>query len=299
VIVDWRSRVALLVRVLLRLETRNRGIVTQNVSNGFQRAIRSWGGIVVVIALLSTLSSVSAQQPTTPSPSQASLPTAEAKSAIDTALKPIGDEQAIRNLDSCVVTGALKQGVTVGTFTWKSAAQESWAETNLDSVHIVAASNHGKPMRLIGGRTRELSVAALVNTIPLYHVGLSLLRSRDDATLAIAVSPATANGAADVRITQAKPKDQDIEAAYETWTFDPQTGLPASHVLKPFVYHGRPVSATAQYKFSDYLQVSGVNVPHHIEEYMNDQFIRSFDIQSIQCGVPLSGQDFEVSGGAR
>jgi hypothetical protein len=223
----------------------------------------------------------------------------EAKSAIDTALKPIGDEQAIRNLDSCVVTGTLKQGAATGTFTWKSAAQESWAETNVDSVHIVAASNHGKPMRLMGGKTRELSKSTLVNPVPLYHVGMSLLRSRDDVTVAIVASPATATSTANVQIMQAKPKDPDIEAANETWTFDPQTGLPASHVLKPFVYHGRPLAWTAQYKFSDYREASGVNVPYHIEQYMNDQLIRSFDIQSFQCGVALSGSDFEVSGGAK
>lgn len=227
------------------------------------------------------------------------MPTVEAKSAIGTALKPIGDEQAIRNLDSCVVTGTLKQGVAIGAFTWKSAAQEYWVESNVDSVHIVAASNHGKPMRLMDGKTRELSISTMANPVPLYNVGMSLLRSRDNATLAIAVSPATGTSVADVHITHAKPKDPDIEAAYETWTFDPQTGLPASHVLKPFVYHGRPLAWTAQYKFSDYHEASGVNVPYHIEEYMNNQFIRSFDIQSFQCGVALSGSDFEVSGGAK
>jgi hypothetical protein len=273
--------------------------VTQNASNELQRATPSWRYIVIVFALLSTVISVSAQQPSTPAPSQAGVPTVEAKSAIGTALKPIGDEQAIRNLDSCVVTGTLKQGVAIGAFTWKSAAQEYWVESNVDSVHIVAASNHGKPMRLMDGKTRELSISTMANPVPLYNVGMSLLRSRDNATLAIAVSPATGTSVADVHITHAKPKDPDIEAAYETWTFDPQTGLPASHVLKPFVYHGRPLAWTAQYKFSDYHEASGVNVPYHIEEYMNNQFIRSFDIQSFQCGVALSGSDFEVSGGAK
>ena len=121
--------------------------MTQNASNELQRATPSWRYIVIVFALLSTVISVSAQQPSTPAPSQAGVPTVEAKSAIGTALKPIGDEQAIRNLDSCVVTGTLKQGVAIGAFTWKSAAQEYWVESNVDSVHIVGAIHihHGQP----------------------------------------------------------------------------------------------------------------------------------------------------------
>lgn len=187
-----------------------------------------------------------------------------------------------------------------GTFKWVNDNREFRYENTIDGKTEVYVSGHGGPAVIFAGRTRSLPPHASMADLPSHIAGFLLSDYLDNPQYQIKLGTPESVAGKQVDIVQIADFGSRLKSTFiQIWHFDHETGMPFIVEYKVPTHADASILMRYRDQFSSFQIVKGILVPMHIDRYLDDRLIASFDIDQINFGGSSFSSEFELAGGGQ